>query len=95
MLTWLIPSPVGLGYFYGSNRANMYVIILLLAASLSVALLFLGAFLWSVKDRQYEDDYSPPRRILFDDVPTVNDHESVNRFDDTQASHESIHLTSK
>jgi cbb3-type cytochrome oxidase maturation protein len=47
----------------------MIVIILLLIASLSVALLFLGAFIWSVRNRQFEDDYSPPRRILFDDDP--------------------------
>jgi cbb3-type cytochrome oxidase maturation protein len=47
----------------------MSVIILLLIASLSVALLFLGAFIWSVRNRQFEDDYSPPRRILFDDDP--------------------------
>jgi cbb3-type cytochrome oxidase maturation protein len=47
----------------------MSVIILLLVASLSVALVFLGAFIWSVRHRQFEDDYSPPRRILFDDAP--------------------------
>jgi len=54
----------------------MSVIILLLLASLSIALIFLGAFLWSVGDRQYDDDYSPPRRILFDDQPPSpdNDH---------------------
>jgi len=45
----------------------MSVIILLLIASLSVALLFLGLFLWSVKNRQFDDGFSPPRRILFDD----------------------------
>jgi cbb3-type cytochrome oxidase maturation protein len=45
----------------------MSVIVLLLIASLSVALVFLGAFLWSVKNRQFDDDFSPPRRILFDD----------------------------
>jgi cbb3-type cytochrome oxidase maturation protein len=47
----------------------MSVIILLLIASLSVALLFLGAFIWSVRHRQFEDEYSPPLRILFDDAP--------------------------
>ncbi len=43
----------------------MSVIILLLIASLSIATLFLGAFIWSVKNRQFEDGFSPPRRILF------------------------------
>jgi len=50
----------------------MSAIILLLIASISVAALFLAAFIWSVKNRQFEDDFSPPRRILFDDAP-VND----------------------
>jgi cbb3-type cytochrome oxidase maturation protein len=45
----------------------MSVIILLLAASVSVALIFLGAFIWSVKNGQYDDEFSPPYRILFDD----------------------------
>ncbi|HEV2483048.1 MAG TPA: cbb3-type cytochrome oxidase assembly protein CcoS [Puia sp.] len=55
----------------------MSVIIILLLASLSVALLFLGAFLWSVRSRQYDDDYSPPRRILFDDKPISPDKDNV------------------
>jgi cbb3-type cytochrome oxidase maturation protein len=48
----------------------MSVIIILLIASISVAGLFLFAFLWSVKSGQFEDDYSPPSRILFDDKPS-------------------------
>jgi len=55
----------------------MSVIILLLIASLSVALVFLGAFLWSVRNRQYDDEYSPPRRILFDDKPVFSDSDPV------------------
>ncbi len=47
----------------------MSVIIILLVASISVAALFLGAFLWGVKSGQFEDDYSPSSRILFDDKP--------------------------
>ena len=45
----------------------MSAIILLLGASLSVAVLFLGAFVWSVKHHQFDDGFSPPHRILFDD----------------------------
>ncbi len=48
----------------------MSVIIILLVASISVALVFLGAFLWSVHSGQFDDNYSPPSRILFDDKPT-------------------------
>ncbi len=47
----------------------MSVIILLLIASIAVACLFLAAFIWSVKNGQYEDEESPPLRILFDDTP--------------------------
>lgn len=44
----------------------MSVIILLLLASISVATLFLAGFLWSVRSGQYEDEESPPIRMLFD-----------------------------
>lgn len=45
----------------------MSVIYLLIVVSIVVALCFLGAFLWAVKDGQYEDDISPAVRMLFDD----------------------------
>ena len=45
----------------------MSVIIVLIGFSLLVAIVFLVAFLWSVKSGQYEDDYTPSVRILFDD----------------------------
>ena len=50
----------------------MSVIILLLIASLSIATLFLVAFLWSARHRQFDDGFSPPRRILFDDPATTD-----------------------
>ena len=45
----------------------MQVLILLVICSLVVALGFLAAFFWSVKNNQYEDTYTPSIRILFDD----------------------------
>jgi cbb3-type cytochrome oxidase maturation protein len=45
----------------------MSVVIILIAASLLVALGFLAAFIWSVKNGQYDDDYTPSIRMLFDD----------------------------
>jgi cbb3-type cytochrome oxidase maturation protein len=45
----------------------MSVIIILLSASLLIAIGFLVAFIWSVKTGQYEDDYTPSVRMLFDD----------------------------
>lgn len=45
----------------------MGVIILLIIASILVAGLFLGAFIWAVKSGQYDDTYSPSVRVLFED----------------------------
>ena len=46
----------------------MSAIVVLIAVSLVVALGFLAAFLWSVRDGQFEDDYTPSVRVLFDDT---------------------------
>jgi cbb3-type cytochrome oxidase maturation protein len=40
----------------------------MLVGSLIIAGGFLIAFLWSVKDGQYDDDYSPAHRMLFDNT---------------------------
>ena len=45
----------------------MSAIVVLIAVSLLVALGFLAAFIWSVRDGQFEDDYTPSVRVLFDD----------------------------
>ena len=45
----------------------MKIIFLLIAIGLVLALGFLGAFLWAVKSGQYDDDYTPSVRILFDE----------------------------
>lgn len=45
----------------------MDVIYLLIVVSIGVALCFLIAFLWAVKDGQFDDDYGPSVRVLFDD----------------------------
>ena len=47
----------------------MSVIILLIGFSILIAGGFLAAFIWSVKKGQYDDDYTPSIRILFDDKP--------------------------
>lgn len=47
----------------------MSVIFLLIGVSIVVALAFLGAFIWAQNNGQYEDDYSPSVRILYDDDP--------------------------
>ena len=45
----------------------MNIFYLLIGVSLFAALIFLGAFIWAVRDGQFEDNETPPRRILFDD----------------------------
>jgi cbb3-type cytochrome oxidase maturation protein len=45
----------------------MHALFILIAISIIVALCFLGAFLWSVKNGQFDDDYTPSVRMLFDD----------------------------
>jgi len=51
----------------------MSVIIVLILASLTVGLIFLGAFIWSVRSGQYEDTLTPSLRVLLDDAPLQND----------------------
>ena len=45
----------------------MGIIYLMLIVSLVIALFFLVSFFWATKTGQYDDDYSPSVRILFDD----------------------------
>ncbi len=45
----------------------MSVIILLILASLAVGVLFVGAFVWSVRSGQYEDTLTPALRVLAED----------------------------
>ncbi|MBI9072827.1 MAG: cbb3-type cytochrome oxidase assembly protein CcoS [Melioribacteraceae bacterium] len=44
----------------------MSVILILIGFSLLVALIFLGLYLWAVKNGQYDDKYTPSVRMLFD-----------------------------
>jgi cbb3-type cytochrome oxidase maturation protein len=44
----------------------MSVLFILIITSLAMALFFLGAFVWSVKTGQFEDDRSPSIRMLYD-----------------------------
>lgn len=44
----------------------MNILIVLIGISLAVATIFLTAFIWAVKNGQFEDDYTPSVRILFE-----------------------------
>ena len=45
----------------------MSVVIILIFASLTVALLFLAGFVWAVRSGQYEDTLTPSMRVLAED----------------------------
>ena len=45
----------------------MNVILILILASLAVALAFLGAFIWAVRSGQFDDTHTPSMRILMDE----------------------------
>ena len=55
----------------------MSAIILLLLVSIGIAAGFLFAFFWSVRDGQFDDDFSPARRILFEDDNKVKNDASA------------------
>jgi cbb3-type cytochrome oxidase maturation protein len=59
----------------------MSIIALLITISLTIALLFLGIFLWSMKSGQYDDTYTPSVRMLFDDKPAKTDSQEVKEID--------------
>jgi cbb3-type cytochrome oxidase maturation protein len=48
----------------------MGVIYLMLIVSLVIALFFLIGFIWATRTGQYDDDYTPSVRMLFDDENT-------------------------
>jgi cbb3-type cytochrome oxidase maturation protein len=56
-----------LKYLCGINQ-SMSVLYILIGASLLLAVGFLSAFIISVRSGQYDDDYTPSVRILFDDT---------------------------
>ena len=55
----------------------MGIIFIMLIVSLVFALFFLGSFLWAIKNGQYEDDYTPSVRILFEDE-LINNNQNKN-----------------
>ena len=60
----------------------MSVIYLLITISIVVAIAFLVAFIKAVKSGQYDDDYTPSVRMLFDDE--VVKKENPNKLIQTQ-----------
>ena len=51
----------------------MNIFYLLIGVSLLAALIFLGAFIWAVRNGQFDDNETPAIRILFDDDKKENE----------------------
>ncbi|HLP76775.1 MAG TPA: cbb3-type cytochrome oxidase assembly protein CcoS [Candidatus Paceibacterota bacterium] len=45
----------------------MSVVLILIIVSLTMALLFLGGFIWAVRSGQFEDTLTPSMRVLADE----------------------------
>jgi cbb3-type cytochrome oxidase maturation protein len=71
----------------------MGIIYLLLIVSLVIALFFLISFFWATKTGQYDDDYSPSVRILFDDETKIIT--PLNSIDTTENNIKSINTNQK
>jgi cbb3-type cytochrome oxidase maturation protein len=57
----------------------MSVIYLLISISILVALVFLYAFIRAVRSGQYDDDYTPSVRMLFDDELKIKTKSITNK----------------
>jgi cbb3-type cytochrome oxidase maturation protein len=62
----------------------MSVIYLLISISILVAIGFFIAFIRAVKTGQYDDDYTPSVRMLFDDELIITPNKSVQTKEEKQ-----------
>ena len=49
----------------------MGMIYIMIIVSLVVAVFFLVSFIWATKNGQFDDDYTPSVRVLFDDETAI------------------------
>ena len=62
----IIAELYGQGYFYSLNNITLSALFILIGISMMIAGGFLAAFIWSVGNGQYDDDYTPSIRMLFE-----------------------------
>jgi len=60
----------------------MNIFYLLIGVSLFAALIFLGAFIWAVRNGQFDDNKTPSIRMLFDD-DSIDNEETGNTKNQT------------
>ena len=64
----------------------MSVIYILITVSIVVAVIFLIAFINAVRTGQYDDDYTPSVRMLFDDEVKKNPNTLIKKQTEKQKS---------
>ena len=57
----------------------MNIFYLLIGVSLFAALIFLGAFIWAVRNGQFDDNKTPSIRMLFDDDSIETEETDINK----------------
>lgn len=62
----------------------MSVIYLLISVSIFVAICFFIAFIVAVKSGQYDDDYTPSVRMLFDDETKITSKNNISSTEEKQ-----------
>jgi cbb3-type cytochrome oxidase maturation protein len=70
-------------YSAGFELNRMSVIIILMLASLAVGLVFVAAFVWSVRSGQFEDTLTPSMRVLGEEKPA-----KLSEINSNKPSHE-------
>ncbi|MEE1944572.1 cbb3-type cytochrome oxidase assembly protein CcoS [Pedobacter sp. KR3-3] len=67
----------------------MNILYFLIGCSVLMALVFLGAFFWAMKDGQHNDVHTPGIRVLFDDEPpdAAEDPQSPKQNEKTDQNH--------
>jgi cbb3-type cytochrome oxidase maturation protein len=55
-----------------SFLCSMGMIYIMIVVSLVVAIFFLVSFIWATKNGQFDDDYTPSVRVLFEDEPITH-----------------------
>ncbi len=68
----------------------MSAIIFLIFLGILVAGGFLAAFIWAVRSGQFDDDYSPSVRMLFDkdDIPSIKPESETDEKNEVTESEE-------
>ena len=56
----------------------MSIVYMLIPLSISVAALFLAAFIWAVRSGQYEDTTTPSMRLLMEDDTMKHEEDRAN-----------------